>query len=71
MSIVNSVITFNQLQADGSRIVFEMHTDHLGAVHELRYTPAAGVDVSALLAQHATAIAEQLAADEIAGLLNG
>jgi hypothetical protein len=71
MSIVNSVLAFNQEQADGSRIVYEVHTDHLGGVHELRYTPGAGVDVTAMLAAHATRIEEQLAQEEIAGLLDG
>ena len=65
------MLLVNEAQADGRHIVYEMHTDHLGAVHELRYTPAEGVDVTAMLATHATQIAAQLAAQEIAELLNG
>ena len=69
MSVVASVITLNQLQADGSRIVHEQHTDNLGIIHELRYLPGAGVDVNAVLAAHAAMVAQSLVETEINDLL--
>ncbi len=71
MAIVSSVLALNLLQADGSRIVHEQHTDSNGVVHELRYQPGASVDISALLAVHAAEIVEQLALVEFEENIRG
>lgn len=70
MAIVSSIITLNLLQGDGARIVHEQHTDNIGIVHELRYTPGPGVNVTTMLDAHASAIANQLVEAEINELLN-
>jgi hypothetical protein len=69
VAIVSSVIVINETQTDGSRIVLERHTDNVGLVHEVRYEPAAGVDVNALLAIHAAGVADALVAREMALVL--
>lgn len=68
MSITSSTI-FRSVDLGGGRsFITEHHTDHVGVVHEINY---AGVqaDSTALLAEHATQLAAQLAEREAEELL--
>lgn len=65
MSITSSIIARDDIQADGSRHIREEHTDHLGRVHVVNYTAAAGQNVSALMSARVSQIEAQLAEAEI------
>ena len=65
-SIVSSQIAGQTTQRDGRISVDERHTDNIGAVWNFGYLVAGNADLNALLASHATAIAAQLNAGEIA-----
>lgn len=57
-------------EANGSSIVFEQHTDHLGKVHDVRYFAPAGFDTAAKLAVHASELLQQLANTEATEVLS-
>ena len=67
MSIVNSEITSDRMQANNTRKISEQHTDHLGKIYTIKYS---GVDVNyaadARLAADAITVDESTAANEIA-----
>lgn len=65
-SIVASSITAQTPQRDGRIAVDERHTDNIGAVWNNGYLAKATDDLNALLSSHATSIAAQLNAGEIA-----
>ena len=67
--IVSSVLSVNELQGNGQRIIHELHTDVQGVVREIRYVAGAGVDVATVMATHAAQFDISLVDDEIAGLL--
>ena len=67
--IVSSVLSVNELQANGQRIVHELHTDVQNVVREIRYVAGAGVDVNAVMAAHAAQFDVTLVDGEIAELL--
>ena len=65
MSIVSSSYTVDAVaDAYGRRIVHEAHTDSTGRVHRWSYLAAPDADMDAILAQHASATAAQLAEAE-------
>lgn len=60
MAIVSSQISHNQDRGNGSRSVHEIHTDHVGVVHDHRYQAALDFDADAALAGNAAKIAQSL-----------
>ena len=64
MPIVSSIITIDRVQVDGRRKIIETHTDHLGGVHEQRYTAESAQNVSVGLVARAAAIQQRLADEE-------
>lgn len=62
MSIVSSVIYEDKTQADGTRDIVEVHTDHLGVDHLVfLFGRASDYDESVGMAAHVTGIEESLA----------
>src|SRR6185369_6282584 len=66
MSITSSEVTTAAAQRDGRFWVTETHTDNVGLKYLLQYLAANGVDVNAILAARAIALAAQIMADEVA-----
>lgn len=66
MSIVSSSATQLRTQQDGRVWVTEVHVDNIGLSHVIGYLVAAGTDVAAALAAHATQLALDLRDTEIA-----
>lgn len=64
MPIVTSEITRILPQANGTALVWEMHTDHRGISYEFSYTAAAGVDPQMVLADRAAAVGAEVDARE-------
>ena len=71
MAIVSSSYSVAGAEVDGSRLVRETHVDGNGDPHVIDYLAAPTTDKDALLALHATQLAEQLAEQEAEELLNG
>lgn len=69
MSIVNTVIE-QYPQSSGAIDVVERHTDHMGQQY-MRVWTARGHDIAASATAHAAEIEAELAALEIASVLNG
>jgi len=69
MAIVSSTLTKDR--DDGfARFIEETHTDSTGAKHVLRRHVPHGYDLTADLAAHAAEIADFLAEQEVAEILN-
>lgn len=66
MGIVTSEITHNQDRGNGTRAVYEKHTDHTGRVWERRYQCALDHDTGAALSAHATKLNETVIEETIA-----
>lgn len=60
MPIVNSQITNQLFQVDGSSLVYETHTDHTGKTYDMSYTLGVGLDVQAVLAANALKLSERV-----------
>lgn len=67
--IVSSTYTLSGLEADGRRWCREVHTDHLGVEHIVRYLAAVGADYAAILADRATRVWADLVGHEIEAAL--
>ena len=70
--LTSTFTTDAHTQADGSRYVYERHTDVTGRVHTLLYRAPASwtsVEIEAVLAQRATQIDAQLAEAEALALM--
>lgn len=59
-SIVSSVLTLNDVQQDGRRVVIETHTDDAGNQYQISYMAEADIDPDIKLAQHASDLNNQL-----------
>ena len=70
MAIVSSAITLDRNHGF-ARFVEETHTDSLGAKYVRRRFVPQGYNAVADLVAHAAELAEQLAAAEFEGLVNG
>lgn len=64
MPIVSSVITNLIPQADGSSLVWELHTDHTGKTYEFNYTAGVGVDTSLVMGERAVILGKEVGARE-------
>lgn len=64
MPIVSSQITQQLPQANGTSLVWEIHTDHNGRTYEFSYTAAVGVDVNLVLADRALVVGAEVDARE-------
>lgn len=65
MSIVTSIVSKDVPRPNGKRWILELHTDHLGVVHENWYGIAGDGDANAQLTSHATELAANLRDAEI------
>lgn len=65
MSIVNSTIIEDRVQADGRRCVRERHVDHLGRAHDATYKAASGANVAAAMAARVVKIDAMLVEREL------
>lgn len=71
MAIVSSTYTVGHAQVDGRKYVAEQHTDSAGVVHRVRYLAAVGANYQAIADARAVVLADQLAAQEFEGIVNG
>lgn len=71
MSIVSSDHVVGHAQRDGRRYVTETHVDSEGVTHTFEYLAAEAVDYVAVRNARATALADQLAQQEIDEVLGG
>ena len=65
LSIVNSQITENALQAHDGRYVREVHTDHLGQEYHFTYAAVGSADINAIMLARVPSIEQTLIDSEI------
>lgn len=72
MAIVSSTYVADaHTQVDGRRYVNETHTDAQGQTYTFSYLADPGANYSAILATHASQLADQLAEQEFNEVLSG
>jgi hypothetical protein len=69
-NIISSTFTITGIPADGTRIVHEIHIDLDRFAHDIVYTAPAGSDLAAAMADHATSLGADLAAQEVVANMN-
>ena len=65
MPIISSQIVRNHDRGNGSLSIHEEHTDHIGKIHEHRYSPPIGYDVDLALADWVPRLDQMLIDAEI------
>ncbi len=69
MALTSSIHRVIQQGAD--QLITEHYTDTMGEIHVWTYSASLNADTAALLIGHSTQIAENLAMQELEGLING